>query len=184
MKSSLSAKLALDQLHQRHPGLTEALSNTYCEAASVCLNRHHTSPVDMTIKSNGKSRTESLAFSVPDPRMLRAWANDIDATEAGAYGVSLAAVESEEKMVAMRRAETLTGADWYVAPIGASAEDMESFYRLEVSGINVGSWSAVRTRLKEKVAQTKKGASNLPAIAAVVGFEQKAIAIESVSDQK
>ena len=70
----------------------------------------------------------------PDVRTLNAHANEIDATEAGAYGVSLAAVEAISGLVAVRRAETLTGADWYIAPQGTDADDLESCIRLEVSG--------------------------------------------------
>jgi hypothetical protein len=84
----------------------------------------------------------------------------------------------------VRRAETLTGADWYVAPIGTDPVDLEDCFRLEVSGIDAGGRSIVDARLKQKVDQTRRGASNLPAIASVVGFKELAIAIQKVSDGK
>ena len=102
----------------------------------------------------------------------------------GAYGVSLAAVEVEAQLVAVRRAETLTGADWYVAPMGTEPDDLESCFRLEVSGVNIGGRSVVDARLQQKIAQTRRGTSNLPAIAAVVGFKERAVAIQKVSDEK
>jgi hypothetical protein len=98
----------------------------------------------------------------------------------GAYGVSLAAVEAEEFLVAVRRAETLTGADWYVAPIGTPCDDLEACFRLEVSGTDSGSLSTVETRLSQKIRQTQAGKSNLPAIASVVGFKQCVVAIQKV----
>lgn len=184
MNTSAKPKLRLDALHERHTGLTASLGGTFFEAASVCLSRHYDSPVDMKVVCNGDASTQSVEFLKPDGRVLNAWANDIDTTESGAYGVSLAAVESEENLVAVRRAETLTGADWYVAPIGTETGDLENCFRLEVSGIDVGDSSVVRARLRQKIDQTKRGASNLPAIASIVGFKERVIAIQRVSDEK
>ena len=138
----------------------------------------------MKIENNDVITTRSVEFQKPDLRILNAWANEIDTTESGAYGVCLAAVEAEENLVAVKRAETLTGADYYVAPAGKLAEDLEDCFRLEVSGIDKGNQSAIQTRLKQKVEQTKRGASNLPAIASVVGFKEKCIAIEKMSNNK
>ena len=150
-------KLRLKALHERHPGLTASLGGTFLEAASVCLNRHHGSPVDMRVVCNGGISTQSVVFPKPDGRVLNAWANDIDTTESGAYGVSLAAVEIEERLVAVRRAETLTGADWYVAPIGTDPGDLENCFRLEVSGVDVGGQSVVDARLRQKIRSSSEG---------------------------
>jgi hypothetical protein len=171
-------KLRLDALHERHVGLTRSLSGTFFEAAAVCLNRHHQSPTVLAISSDGGASQCEVDFPEPDARTLAAWANDIDTTESGAYGVCLAAVEVEENLVAVRRAETLTGADWYVAPVGSRVDDLENCFRLEVSGIDAGSIGAVKTRLKQKLEQAKRGSSNLPAIATVVGFKERAVAIK------
>jgi len=176
-------KLRIDALHERHTGLTPSLSGSFFEAASVCLNRHHATPVEVEILRGETRVVREVDFQAPDDRMRNAWANDIDTTEAGAYGVSLAAVEAEESLVAVRRAETLTGADWYVAPVGVTADDLETCLRLEVSGLDSGNRSALETRLAQKIAQTKRGKSNLPAIASVVGFEQRAVAIRRVEEK-
>lgn len=176
-------KLILESLHERHSGLTASLGGTFVEAASVCLSRHHESPVEMEIVCAGGSSSREVDFIKPDQRVLNAWGNAIDTTESGAYGVSLAAVEAEEQLVAVRRAETLTGADWYVAPVGIDADDLEGCFRLEVSGVDAGSRSSVETRLRQKVEQTRRGNSNLPAIAAVVGFKELAVVIQKVSDE-
>lgn len=104
-------KLKLESLHERHIGLTVPLSGTYFEAASVCLSRHHQSPIEVEIVCNGVVKVRTVEFPNPDARTLNAWANNIETTENGAYGLCLAALEAEEKMVAVRRAETLTGAD-------------------------------------------------------------------------
>lgn len=178
------SELKLDLLHERHIGLTASLGNTFTEAASVCLNRHHVSPVEVVVYCSTGASTQMIEFEKPDARTLNAWANDIDTTENGAYGMCLAAVEAEEGLVAVRRAETLTGADWYVAPVGTDPVDLEDCFRLEVSGMDAGGRSRVDARLKKKVDQTRRGASNLPAIASVVGFKELAIAIQKVSEGK
>ena len=167
----------INSLHERHPGLTQSLGETYTEAASVCMSRHHTPPVTVSVHHNGNILVRNLHFPVPDQRVLNAHANEIDATEMGAYGLSLAAVESVAGLVAVRRAETLTGADWYIAPLDADLDDLESCIRLEVSGTDTGGATEIKRRLLEKVAQTSRGQSNLPAIAAVVGFKVLEIAI-------
>lgn len=182
MAATDNAKLMLESLHERHAGLTPALGGTMFEAASVCLSRHHESPAELEVSCNRKTSTRLAEFQKPDARMLNAWANEIDTTEHGAYGVSLAAVEVEEKLVAVKRAENLTGADWYVAPIGTQPDDLETCFRLEVSGIDTGGRSAVEARLRQKLEQTRRGASNLPAIASVVGFKERTVAIQKVSD--
>ena len=114
---------------------------------------------------------------IPDERTRNAHANEIDATEAGAYGVSLAAVEVVAGLVAVGRAETLTGADWYVASQRTSLEDLEQCVRLEVSGISAGGSADINRRLREKVVQAARGESDLPAIASVVGFKALEVAI-------
>jgi hypothetical protein len=133
--------------------------------------------VIFSVDNAGNKLNRSVDFLIPDQRTRNANANDIDATETGAYGLSLAAVESVAGMVAIRRAETRTGADWYIAPDGELLEDLESCIRLEVSGISAGTSSDVNRRLQEKIAQAAKGKSNLPAIAAVVRFKVLEVAI-------
>lgn len=177
------AELRLDGLHERHPGLTQPLADSYMEAASVCWSRHHQPPVTMALKHDGTDERRTVNFPVPDARTRSAHANEIDATEAGAYGVALAAVEAVSGLVAVGRAETLTGADWYVAPNGTSIEDLEDCIRLEVSGTSAGASADVDRRLREKIAQAARGDSNLPAIASVVGFKALEVAISSVVTQ-
>jgi hypothetical protein len=78
-------------------------------------------------------------------------------------------------MVAVRRAETGTGADYYVAPIGVAVDDLENCLRLEVSGIDRGDNVAIQQRLRQKLQQATAGNSNLPALASVVGFSAKSV---------
>ena len=105
-----------------------------------------------------------------------AWANDIDATELGAYALALAAVEISDGLVAVRRAEHGTGADYYVAPVASGkVDDLERWLRLEVSGVDHGPEGEVDRRLGLKLTQASAGDSDLPAVACVVGFKAKLI---------
>lgn len=164
----------------RHSGLTRPIADGYVEAARVCLDRHHTSPQKFAIRNEAGSLDALAEWEPAGSRIRAAWANEIDATEAGAYAFALAAVELAEGLYAVRRAETRTGADYYIAPSGKTIEDLEDCLRLEVSGTDAGNETVVEQRLKEKIQQAAKGESNLPAIAAVVGFQVSLIILKNV----
>lgn len=176
--------LPLKDLASRHWGLTEAVANSYQEAARVCLDRHHQSPVPVGIR-NGKAETAALAqWDKTNERTQSAWANETDATMFGAYACVIAAVELTSGLFAIRRAENLTGADYYVAPAGTGIDDLEDCFRLEVSGTDKGAGAALEYRLRQKVQQAKDGKSDLPALAGVVGFQALSILIEYVSEDE
>mgnify|MGYP001233654689 CR=1 FL=1 len=172
--------LPLTDMAERHSGLTKPIADGYVEAARVCLDRHHTSPQTFAIRNAVASMDALAEWEPADARIQSAWANEIDATEAGAYAFALAAVELSEGLYAVRRAETRTGADYYIAPYGKTIEDLEACLRLEVSGTDAGNEAVVERRLKEKVHQATKGDSNLPAMATVVGFQALLIIVENV----
>jgi len=173
-------RLDIHNLSARHPGLTDAVASYYTEAARVCLDRHHRSPVGVEIDNSGVAVSSSLEWEETDSRSRAAHANEIDATEAGACACVLAAVELGMQMVAIHRAETAIGADYYIAPAGSTVADLEAALRLEVSGVDKGSASVVAHRLKAKLEQAAVGASNLPALAGVVGFRVKLIMLRRV----
>lgn len=163
--------IELKNLWQRHPGLTQPIGDGYFEAACVCYDRHHAPPQRGTIVASGETREETFSWVVSDDRTRRAWANDIDATEAGAYCVSLAVVEEERGLVAVHRMQTRTGADYFVIPKDAPIDSLEDGYRLEVSGVDAGGATELRQRLRAKLNQAAEGESAFPALAAVVGFK-------------
>ena len=160
-------------MQQRHTGLTTAIADSYTEAAGVCLDRHHEPPTDFEIETDGSGTTVAVEWRPSDARTRRAWANETDATEAGAC--ALAAVELVNGLVAVHRAETLTGADYYVARPGDSPADLEDCQRLEVSGVDRGLRGAVEERLRAKLDQVAAGRSNLPDLAGVVGFRARLV---------
>lgn len=157
-------------LSERHFGVSEGVSMNYSEAARVCLHRHHVSPAEFVLLDNGREERASAEWAMPDERLEKAWSNKDDATRDGAYALSLAAIELTRGLVAIGRAETRTGADYYIGDPTIQPKDFEASFRLEVSGIDAGGEAAIRARLRDKLEQARKGKSDLPAIASVVGF--------------
>jgi len=168
----------LATLYLRHPGITKPLSESLAEAAAVCFSRHHTAPISMEVRNESVSVTREVTWKEPDARELAAWNNQIDTTELGACGVSLAAVESELGLFAVSRADVLTGADYYVAAAGT--DSLENARRLEVSGVDRGDEGDLQKRVRLKIAQVKKP-SDESAIVSVVGFRARVIRIERVT---
>lgn len=167
----------------RHPGVSAAVCNAFSEAAEVCLARHHEPPfTSLRIAYAGAESVRRLKWSAPDDTARRSWRNRDDATRDGAYVVSLAVVEREIGMVALSRADTRTGADYYVGRPGSP--DLEEAYRLEVSGVDEGDGAEVRRRLRNKEDQVAKGDSFLPAYASVVGFREAAVLVSLVGGSK
>lgn len=172
--------LPISDLASRHGGLTPALANAYLEAARVCLDRHHSSPTAFMVRDGLNVLEASVEWEKADERIRSAHSNEIDTTEHGADACVLAAVELSRGFVAVRRAEHASGADYYVAPQGQGAEDLESCFRLEISGLDRGSASQVEARLLQKVLQVEKGNSNLPAMAGVVGFRAALVLLKVI----
>jgi hypothetical protein len=172
-----------ESMHERHRALTEAVASAYEEAASVCLARHHSSPVAISTSDNGVDCPAQISWETPDSRTLTAWANIVDTTEAGAYCCVIAGVEQLRGLFAVRRAETGTGADYYLGPQGSGEDDLEGCLRLEVSGVDGGSADVVAARMRAKSRQAKRGNSSLPALAGVIGFSAKLLMVCDVPEE-
>ena len=167
-------------MERRHSGLTQATADYNHEGLRVCLDRHHKSPISFDIRTSDRRGEAVVEWEKADERTKHAWANEIDTTEIGAYACVLAALELFYDLVTVRRAETATGADYYVAPPGTPADDLEDCIRLEVSGVDHGNIAVVDRRLRDKLRQAAEGSSNLPAIAGVVGFRVRLIRLANL----
>jgi hypothetical protein len=173
--------LPINSMADRHVGLTPALAESYLEAACVCLSLHHVPPQKFLLKNEPSEIKVIVVWEPPDDRCCAAWSNLSDAARDGAYACAIAAVELSLGFFAVRRAETLTGADYYIAPLNEIAEDLENCFRLEVSGTNRNN-NEVENRLTKRTKQAKKGQSNLPAIVVIVGFQVKLILMQLVGE--
>ena len=171
--------LPLKDLADRHIGLTFELAASYLQAAQVCLDLHHSPPVEFILQDEQREMVVTVVWEPPDERMRNAWAYQTTAIEDGAYACALAAAELMFGLVAVKRAETLTGADFYVVPIGKPINNLKEWIRLEISGTQSDEVE-VKTRLRQKVKQAAAGRSNLPAVAIVVGFKVRLIKAQTV----
>ena len=176
------AELRNHEMDQRHAGLTKATAEHQTEGARVCLDRHHKSPTTFRIEDSSRVLESVVNWTPTDERTQRAWGNEKYATEHGAYACALAAVELACGLISVSRAETGTGVDFYMAPPDTSVDDLENHIRLEVSGVGRGDGAAVAKRLTSKLDQAKKGNSNLPAIAGVVGFPTRQIRLARLEE--
>ncbi len=174
--------LPLKHLAERHVGLTPEIAASYFQAAQVCLDLHHVPPTEFTLRDESGEMVVTVDWEPADERSRNAWANQTDATENGAYACALAAIELMKGLAAVRRAETMTGADFYVVPVGKRAEDLKEWIRLEVSGTHLDE-ADVKTRLRQKIKQAARGRSSLPAVAMVVGFKAQLITAQNVGER-
>lgn len=165
----------------RHPGVSNAVCEALSEAAEVCLSRHHVPPrTSFQVEFSGEQLVRYLTWSSPNETAQLSWHNQDDATRDGAYIISLSIVEHELGMVALSRADTRTGADYYIGL--ANANDLEGAFRLEVSGVGGGGQAEIRRRLRQKLDQASRGDSFLPAYASVVGFREATILVSLVEN--
>jgi hypothetical protein len=133
--------------------------------------------VEIEIRRDNASCLRELAWDEPPQDALASWKNSHEATEQGACSVGLATVEAELGLVALSRAETRTGADFYIALPG---QELEQAHRLEISGTKTGMLRDLHSRLRQKVRQTGRGLSSRPALACVVGFRVRMVALASL----
>ena len=173
--------IRLDTLNDRH-NLTPARLAVFREAASVCLSRHYQPPTVLALEDNGRRSTADLSWQDPDEQARATYANLHEAVEQGAYGCVLAGVDHLRGLVAVRRADTGTGADYYIGPSGSGADDLEDCLRLEISGVDAGEERDVRRRLLEKQHQARDGQSSLPALAGVIGFRARLLLVADVQE--
>ena len=95
-------ELPIHDMAQRHQGLTKPLADALTEAAAICLGRHHHPPTEFDL-DRGVRSAAVVKWQPPTERAQRAWANETDATELGAYACVLAAVELIDGLVAVGR---------------------------------------------------------------------------------
>lgn len=89
-----SLTLSIHNMEERHWGLTQATAANWTEGARVCLDRHHQSPVAFQISWAELNADALVEWEQTDEHTRGAWANQVDATEAGAYACVLAGVAS------------------------------------------------------------------------------------------
>ena len=174
--------LPIDDMHSRHWGLVKEVADYLRQGAVVALDRNHGPPVIFDVKDlDGFVMRTVVDWGQVDQRVRDSW-NHPNSTEQGACACAIAAWELLSGNLVVRRAEQPSGADYYVAPPTAPVDDLESQWRLEVSGCDHENAAGVRGRLRDKVNQLERGDSPLPGVAVVVGFRERLILFEYVEE--
>ena len=173
--SEEASELELGKLAGVQPRLDAELMAAFVQAARVCLDRHHSSPIELSMVEDEFESRVGLGWVPATDTMKRSWGNQNDVIEWGAVAVTLMMLGGVRGLVATQRAQRGSGADYYVSPQDASDEDLEGAIRLEVSGLDSGEVQDLARRLRQKVDQLKDGNSNTPGIAVVVGFSAKSL---------
>jgi hypothetical protein len=163
-------------------GLLEpSLIETNAQAAEVCFDSNHRSPVHLTVLLDGAENGKyEVSWEALSDRQRRSHRNELNAAEYGGYGVALAVVRRVLNLRGYERADHLSGADYYAIPAGES--DFEKAVRLEVHGTQTELMSTFNWRVREKTQQLRNGASNLPGIACVVGFRLTMVMLQAVQN--
>ena len=106
---------SLTRLHERHYGLTEALTKCYAEGAAICLQAHHTSPNIVNVSADQEGAQDYVVqWDEPSERQLAAWNNRSDAIRDAAYPIAIAAAEVHLGLFVVARAPQGSGADYLV----------------------------------------------------------------------
>jgi hypothetical protein len=182
--------LDISDLHLRHH-VGKGSTDAYMEAALVCTARYHEAGwVTWSVQHNEEAGIEyAVAHRRPTAAQLRSGRNRDDATELGACAMALAASDRHLGLVALSRAEGLTGSDFYLVPSTSDVSSdpeldlfREDRVRLEVSGISDDDVRVMEARVRQKVLQARAGHSPLPAIVGVVGFRTARIVFRTAKD--
>lgn len=165
--------------------LTPSVWGAWSEAAAVTLERFHAAPpppVQCAIALPEERNVEArLAWRPTNDRCRRSHANEIDATEWGAYAIATVAAHAVDGWRIVGRTAHASGADiWMQRP----SDPPDEMVRLEVSGMAAGkdasAASTLRARFREKIDQLGAGDRSRPGIAIVVGFELGRVLISGV----
>lgn len=138
------------------------------EAGGVCLeDQGHPQGTQLQVKGRA-SITYSLFWPAVTEQVLRCWNDPEVATEHGAVGVAVLLAKGEIGHSVIQRSRKGTGFDYW---LGAEEAGLfQNKARLEISGIRKGDATAVRSRVKQKLAQTEPSDGALPAFVIVVEF--------------
>lgn len=167
----------LSELQHGQPGLTTEAGAFLAQAGAVCLESHgHLSGRLLVVTGALGKFTEELIWKPATAQARRTWNDLQEATEYGAVGIAILLIRQRTEHAVLKRARKGTGFDYWLGP--PDSHPFQHKARLEVSGLLRGSAEAVRTRMRQKLEQTKLSARTLPAYVVVVEFSRPLCAAE------
>jgi hypothetical protein len=161
------------------PGLTPAWGTVMAEAASVCLeSQGH--PIQVELRVDGFfEETFVLERLGVNRQMALSHQDEEEATELGACGIAILAVQSLTDLVVLHRSRRGTGFDYWLSREWDSL--LEHGERLEVSGIRKGSATAIKVRIVEKMRQIQRFRTTSPGWVSIVEFGRPLLHLAKVS---
>jgi hypothetical protein len=168
-------EISLASLAKGQGNLTPACGAMMAEAAAVCLeDQGHGLSVSLSIE--GDFTEVVTLYREPVDERARWSHNDTErATENGAYGVSLLALQELTGLTVLLQSRRGSGFDFWLGP--DSGFLFQAGIRLEVSGIRRGDETSIRRRLRSKIRQTEQSQQLAPAYVAVVEFSQPVLRV-------
>ena len=125
------------------------------EGAGVCLEWHgHEPGIPFRVRGEKESLYSISWTPISFQARRLSWAAPDDAVEPGAVGIAALLIVAETGLTTIERSLKGTGIDYWLGHESGDAP-FQRRARLEVSGILSGSESDIRTRMSEKLKQTK-----------------------------
>lgn len=163
-------EISLASLAKGLGNLTAAYGALIAEAASVCLeDQGH--GLSMALGIDGDFAAIVTLHREPVDERARWSHNDAErATENGAYGVALLALQELTGLTVLLQSRRGSGFDFWLGP--ETGYLFQEGVRLEVSGIRRGDETSIRRRLRSKLRQTEQSRQLAPAYVAIVEFSR------------
>lgn len=144
------------------------LGGMLANAAAVCMHSNgHVPGVHLAITGEYRRRLE-LSWDGPTHQVCRSYADLQEATEFGAAGVAIAALNRLGGFVVIQRSRKGTGFDYWISRYGEPAGPLfQNCTWLEVSGILKGDDTKLQRRVRIKRAQVSNGKCTTGRVAVV-----------------
>lgn len=170
----------LDLTNGAFPEISTGLATHCMEAACVSLEYHSHDCADckLHVSVTKDSQTPEISkyrLTYPLPNeIVKNSNNDSDATEYGAYGISLLLLKKIANYQFIEQSSRYNGFDFYLKENDAGDDNIfAGCVRLEVSGIRKGTQAQINTRVKGKLSQISvSDIMNTPKIVSVVEFSK------------
>ncbi len=160
-----------DLKDRKKTGIPAGTGAFLAEITIVCLeNEEHKSGTKMRVNYDNEDHGCILFWHDPESEFSRFFHQDIDeATQFGATGIAILLIKALTPLRVVQRSYKTTGIDYWL--VSKKSLVFQKAARLEISGNRREKGSSYRSRVAQKVEQTKQSDStNLPAFIAVVEF--------------
>ncbi len=172
MTSNSAQTLSLNELEKGLPGISEKVGSFLCEASSYCFHlQKHKNGVEMHVKGDSEKVFQVTWENEITEQTRNTWNDTQDLIEFGASGVAILLTIEMTDFTVIRRAKKGEGIDYWLGKKD-SILPFEDAARLEVSGILEGNESTIKTRVKQKKAQTYPTDGVFPAYISVIEFSK------------